>query len=286
MQLAPGEVPDRAVAGTAAATPANRRPLPERSSTTPGQGRRDRGAGTGAPGQGRRDRGAGTGAPGQGRRDRGAGTVAPRRIARKSSHGHGLRIAAETGDGSTLVTPETLRQRFLTWQCRVRQIAMREDGGRPSAGMRPKILSADGRTLSEGTILLLVRDDPAESTDYFEFQVRKNLDPNEVYQKGLTYLQSTHYHRANRFSDEMTALFLPGSRLAALLVRLGSCRLDFHQFGQSWRLPCAVREMTPDEPAYRNTLWHNRLFNTQLSGDVRIVGFRPDWAAALLLEAD
>ena len=186
------------------------------------------------------------------------------------------------------MTPETLRQQFLLWQCRIRQIAMREGGGRPSAGMRPKILSADGRTLSEGTIVLLVRDDPAESTDFFEFQVKKNHDPNEVYPKGLTFLQSTHYHRANRFSDEMTALYLPESRLAALLVQLGVCRLDFRQFGQSWRLPCAVREMMPDEPAYRNTLWHNRLFNTQLSDDVRILGFKPDWtaAAALLLEAD
>ena len=183
------------------------------------------------------------------------------------------------------MTPETLRQQFLIWQCRVRQIAMREGGGRPSEGMRPKILSPDGRTLSEGAIVLLVRSDPAESTGFFQFQVRKNHDPNEVYQKGLTYLQSTHYHCANRFSDEMTALFLPESRLAALLERLGACRLDFRQFGQSYRLPCAVREMTADEPAYRNTLWHNRLFNTQLSDDVRIFAFRPDWAAALLLDA-
>ena len=118
------------------------------------------------------------------------------------------------------MTPETLRRQFLGWQCRLRQIAMREDGGRPSEGMRPKVLSPDGRTLSEGTVVLLVRTDPAESSDFFEFQVRKNHDPNEVYQKGLTFLQSTHYHRANRFSDEMTALFLPESRLAALLAEL------------------------------------------------------------------
>ena len=183
------------------------------------------------------------------------------------------------------MTPETLRQQFLIWQCRLRQIAMREDGGRPSEGMRPKILSPDGRTLSEGAIVLLVRSDPAESSDFFEFQVRKNHDPNEVYQKGLTFLQSTHYHRANRFSDEMTALFLPESRLAALLAKLGACRLEFLQFGQSYRLPSAVRELAPEEPAYRNTLWHNRLFNTRLSDDVRILGFRPDWPAAASLLA-
>ena len=85
--------------------------------------------------------------------------------------------------------------------------------------------------LSDGVIVLLVRSDPVESTDFFEFQVRKNHDPNEVYQKGLTYLQATHYHRANRFSDEMTALFLPESRLAASLSELDTCRLDFRQFG-------------------------------------------------------
>ena len=181
------------------------------------------------------------------------------------------------------MTPETLRERFLLWQCRIRQIAMRDDGGRPSEGMRPQIRSPDGEILSDGVIVLLVRGDPEESTDFFQFQVRKNHDPNEVYQKGLTFLQSTHYHRANRFSDEMTALFLPGSRLAGVLAGLAACRLDFRQFGQSWHLPCAVREMATDEPAYRNTLWHNRLFNTQLSDDVTIFGFRPDWTAAARL---
>ncbi len=186
------------------------------------------------------------------------------------------------------MTPETLRQQFLLWQCRIRQIAMRADDGRPSEGMRPKILSPDGRILSDGVIVLLVRSDPAESTDFFRFQVQKNHDPNEVYEKGLAFLQSTHYHRANQFSDEMTALFLPGSRLATLLVGLRACLLEFRQFSQAHCLPCSVRELAPVEPAYLNTLWHNRLFNTQLSDDVRILGFKPDWpaAAGLLLEAE
>ncbi len=164
---------------------------------------------------------------------------------------------------------------------------MRADEGRPSEGMRPKILSTDGRILSDGVIVLLVRTDPAESTDFFRFQVQKNHDRNEVYEKGLAFLQSTHYHRANQFSDEMTALFLPESRLATLLMALGACRLEFRQFGQAYRLPCGVRELAPAEPAYLNTLWHNRLFNTQLSDDVRILGFQPDWPAAArqMLEA-
>ena len=184
------------------------------------------------------------------------------------------------------MTPETLRERFLLWQCRIRQIAMREDGGRPSEGMRPQVHSPDGGILSDGVIVLLVRSDPVESTDFFEFQVRKNHDPNEVYQKGLTYLQATHYHRANRFSDEMTALFLPGSRLAAVVGRswtpAGSTSANS---GRSTGCPARCASWRPTSRPIRNTLWHNRLFNTQLSDDVRIFGFRPDWtAAALLLE--
>ena len=186
------------------------------------------------------------------------------------------------------MTPETLRQQFLLWQCRIRQIAVRTDDGRPSAGMRPAVRSPDGRVLSGGVIVLLVRADPAESTDFFRFQVQGHRDPGEVYRKGLAFLQSTHYHRADRFSDAMTALFLPGSRLAARLAALRACRLEFRQFGQSYRLPCAVRDLAPADPAYLNTLWHNRLFNTRLPDDVRILGFAPDWPAAarLLRESD
>ena len=41
-----------------------------------------------------------------------------------------------------------LREEFLAWQCRIRQIAMRQDGARPSPGMRPRLLDASGRELS------------------------------------------------------------------------------------------------------------------------------------------
>src|SRR5262245_24708716 len=40
----------------------------------------------------------------------------------------------------TLVKSNSLREDFLAWQCRIRQIAMRQDGGRPSPGMRPRVL--------------------------------------------------------------------------------------------------------------------------------------------------
>ena len=32
-----------------------------------------------------------------------------------------------------------IRDHFLGWQCRVRQLAMRQAGGRPTSGMRPEV---------------------------------------------------------------------------------------------------------------------------------------------------
>ena len=45
---------------------------------------------------------------------------------------------------------QNLRDHFLAWQCRIRQIAMRQDGGRPSPGMRPRVLNTAGREVCAG----------------------------------------------------------------------------------------------------------------------------------------
>ncbi len=173
-----------------------------------------------------------------------------------------------------------LRDHFLGWQCRIRQIAMRQDQGRPSAGMRPRLLDRAGRELSPAVTVLLVPAEPAESTTFFRFQAQRTHDPRLVYEKGLEYLQSTHFQHPRAFSDEMTALFGVGSALAKDLIAAGTCRLDFAQFSQSFRIPCAVRALTPREPAFEATFWHNRMFNPALPGRVTILGLRPDWQAS------
>ena len=37
-----------------------------------------------------------------------------------------------------------LRREFIGWQCRLRQMAARESGGRPSSGMRPRVIDPRG----------------------------------------------------------------------------------------------------------------------------------------------
>ena len=39
---------------------------------------------------------------------------------------------------------QQLRDDFLGWQCRLRQLSARQAGGRPLDGMRPKVLSPAG----------------------------------------------------------------------------------------------------------------------------------------------
>ena len=66
-----------------------------------------------------------------------------------------------------------LRDQFFNWQCRIRQIAMRENEGRPTEGMRPQVLDANGSQISEGIITLIIRRNCGESTEFFKFQVQK-----------------------------------------------------------------------------------------------------------------
>ncbi|MEM8688406.1 MAG: hypothetical protein AAGF81_13825 [Pseudomonadota bacterium] len=175
---------------------------------------------------------------------------------------------------------ETIRNHFLNWQCRLRQIAMRQDGGRPAPGMRPQLLLNGGEVLSPGVIIVMVPREPEESTDFFRFQCQKTHDPAQVYEKGLQFLQGTHFQQARTFNDELTALFENGSKVAETLVKEGECLLSFEQFSQRYKMFCAVRKFEQDDPEWQATYWHNRLFNPSLASDAQILGFKPDWSSA------
>lgn len=175
---------------------------------------------------------------------------------------------------------KTLREDFLAWQCRIRQIAMRRDGGRPSPGMRPRVHDRSGRELSPALTVLILPRDPAESTDFFRFQVMKTADPRDLYERALTYLQADYFQRPAEFGDVLTAVLAPESDLAARLIRDGRCVLEFDQFSQRYRLACAAFAAEAGEAIREATLWHNRLFNPSLPDNVLVLGFRPEWKSA------
>jgi hypothetical protein len=177
-------------------------------------------------------------------------------------------------------TGNDLRDRFLAWQCRIRQIAMRQDGGRPSPGMRPRLTDVSGRELAPALTVLLNKREPAESTAFFRFQVLRSPDPRELYERALSYLQADYFQRPESFSDRLIAVLPEGSPVAATLMAQGNCTLAFDQFSQIYRLPCAVAALKPGDAARDAAIWHNRLFNPALPETVHVVAFQPDWASA------
>ena len=184
----------------------------------------------------------------------------------------------------TVVRPEAaqaaLRDHFLGWQCRLRQMAVRQAGGRPTSGMRPEVRLAEADTPLGAITTLIVRREPREATAQFRHLVRKTQDPAERYDAALETLAAAYYQRPREFSDELTALFGPAPGLADQLLAAGRCVLDFAQYSQRYRLPCAARNLAEAEPAFQATYWHNALFNPALPGGVRVLGFQPDWARA------
>ena len=175
---------------------------------------------------------------------------------------------------------DKLRNHFLGWQCRLRQLAMREEEGRPTSGMRPEItVAGDAEPLGSITVLIHKRDS-TETTAEFRHMVRRTHDPAERREAALKTLRSAYFQNAPEFSDTLTALFGPGSEAAARLVSVGQCHLSFAQYSQRYDLTCAVTALAQDDPAFQATFWHNSLFTATLPSGVRILAFKPNWATA------
>jgi hypothetical protein len=177
----------------------------------------------------------------------------------------------------TRLASQALRGEFLGWQCRIRQLAARELGGRPSVGMRPRVFSADGKQMSAGTVTLIVEAEPQNSTQRFRFEYLKTQDPTERYEMALQILRADYFQEPARFSDVLTALFASGSVLATQLREHGRCLLEFEQFTHGYQLPCSVARLTVAHPFYQATYWHNRLFNSHQPAELEVLSFKPDW---------
>ena len=180
----------------------------------------------------------------------------------------------------TRAASQALRAEFIGWQCRLRQLAARQDGGRPSAGMRPRVATPAGDELANGVIVLISEADPENTTQQFRYQYLKTQDPNERYEKVIEFLQAGYFQQPARFSDVLTALFARGSEPAQRLLDLGRCVLEFDQYSQGYRIPCAVTRLPQANPRHQATYWHNRLFNDQLPASVEVLAFTPDWTHA------
>lgn len=173
-----------------------------------------------------------------------------------------------------------LRHKFLDWQCRIRQMAMRADGGRPSPGMCPQLLDQNGEELAPVLTVLLVPKAPEEATAFFRFQAMKSRDPREIYEKALRFLQADYFSDPNTFNDRLLATLPDNAPLAKALSEAKRCVLVFAEGRWNYRVPCKVKTLKAGHADREAAIWHNRVFNPALPDSVHVLAFDPDWVSA------
>jgi hypothetical protein len=175
---------------------------------------------------------------------------------------------------------QAMRSAFLAWQCRIRQVAMREHGGRPLPAMQARTLLRSGALVHPAMTVLIIPAAPRAATGFFRFQAQKTADPRKVYEAVLAYLQADHFSRPDMFRDELAAVFPAGSATAERLLKAKHCLLEFAQWGQTFRLLCRVRALDSHSPERLYATWHNRAFNPSLGSDATVLAFKPNWRSA------
>ncbi len=181
------------------------------------------------------------------------------------------------------ISNAALRDHFLGWQCRIRQLAVRQFDGQPMPAMQPAVWSRKGDPISQRMTILIIKAEPAESTAYFRHQLQRTHEHAEARAAGLAYLAADYFQDPHSFSEEMTALFPAASPAAGAMLSARPVLLDFDQYSQRYRISCKVRRLKADDPARQAALWHNRLFNPNVPSDALVLAFKPEWKSA---EAD
>jgi len=173
-----------------------------------------------------------------------------------------------------------LRDKFIGWQCLIRQYCARQFAGRPLPGMKPTLI-IPGHEIGAEINVVLVKKDSRNLIEQFKHMVRSNADPNERYDNAIRMLSSAYYQKPLEFSGQLTALFSLDSKWADFLANTETCELRFSQANHTYRLRCQSRELDPNEDLFQVTFWHNHLFNSYLPGSVRVVVFTPDWELSI-----
>ncbi len=171
-----------------------------------------------------------------------------------------------------------LRDAFLRWQCRVRQISMRENLGRPDGAIKPRLtLNRDPEPV--GNIITVLSRNPSHSkTPEMRHMVQSIFDPSQRREKAIQFFSEIYYQKFLQFSDTLTAAFSPNSPVAEAICTAKASSLTFENYGQRFDLDCTVSTLPKKNPLFQATWWHNKLFNPHLLPDAVILGFEPDWS--------
>ncbi len=183
-------------------------------------------------------------------------------------------LAAQFGISAN---PSPDQRAFLGWQCRCRQMMMRENGGKPTDAVMPEVTLA-GEDQPLGHIITIMSKSPAYSlTPELTHMAQKTNETAKWREEAMKFFSATYYQKAHEFSDILTSTFPPGSQGAARLRAARRATLTFEAYGERWELACAIHKLSRRNPLYLATMAHNRLFNPTISPDTEVLGFEPDW---------
>lgn len=187
---------------------------------------------------------------------------------------------SKPGQAGEMTDDLGMRKAFLGWQCRARQVLMRERQGRPDGAAAPTVMLNGGGGPALRIITVLNRLPEHSVLPEFRQMAKQTMDPAKVREAALRFLSAGYYQSSRRFSDVLTATFAVDSLEAARLVKGGRCMLKFDAHSHRFSLDCMVSGLDRSHPLHEATWLHNSFFNPALPPDARILGFRPDWSAS------
>ena len=169
------------------------------------------------------------------------------------------------------------QEKFMKFQCRARQMIMRDNLGRPDDSITPTIY-LKGNTKPITKIITLIHKLPEYSAlSELMHIARKTNDPSQRRDQAVKLLSASYYQKHREFTDVLTATFAPNSNLAEILISVGSCRLLFDAYSHKFESNFTVNNLERSEFLFRSTIMHNQLFNPNLHPETIVLSFSPQW---------
>ena len=168
-------------------------------------------------------------------------------------------------------------EKFMKFQCRARQMIMRDNLGRPDDSITPTIYLKENTKPITKIITLIHKLPEYSALSELMHIARKTNDPSQRRDQAVKLLSASYYQKHREFTDVLTATFTPNSNLAETLISEGSCRLLFDAYSHKFESTFTVNKLERSEFLFRSTIIHNQLFNPNLHPETIILSFSPVW---------
>ena len=169
-----------------------------------------------------------------------------------------------------------IKDAFLKWQCRVRQIMMRQNEGKPNNAIMPELVFNKEEKI--GSIITQIVKSPQHSvTQELVHLAKKTYDPAQRREQAIKFLSATYYQKFKEFADIITATFQEDSRGAELILSSKKCFLNFEAYNQRFFINVKPVKLKGSHFASEATIAHNQLFNPMFNPKSQVVGFFPNW---------